>query len=174
MCSSIDERVGARSDGGQTTIEAAFALPIVFLLLLMLMQPAIVLYDRIVMEGAAAESCRMLTTAGAAESGTIAEDFVHRRLAAIPQAPWFHVHDGGCSYRISLSGGESASTVTVSIANEIQPLPLIDGAAILLGATNGAGHLEIAVECSLPTQPEWVSATGTAPAGAVGAWLDDD
>lgn len=164
----------ARDDRGQATVEAAFSLPVVFLLLLMLAQPAIVLYDRIVMENAAAESCRMLTTAGSAEKGTIAEDCVRRRLASIPQVAWFHVHDGECSYKITLSGGESAKSVEVTIKNELAPLPLIDGAATLFGATNNKGHLVITVTKSLPTQPSWVrDAMGDkAPDAWIGAWHD--
>ena len=49
-------RMGARARDarGQSTAEAAVALPVVFLLVLLLVQPGIVLYDRMVMAGAAA------------------------------------------------------------------------------------------------------------------------
>ena len=40
-------RAGRPRECGQTTVEAAFGLPIVFLLVLLLAQPGIVLYDRI-------------------------------------------------------------------------------------------------------------------------------
>ncbi len=50
-------RCGCREDG-QATVEAAFALPVLFLLVLLLVQPGIVLYDRMVMASAAAEGCR--------------------------------------------------------------------------------------------------------------------
>ena len=150
-------------------------MPIVFLLALMLLQPAIVLYDRIVMEGAAAESCRLLATAGDEERGAAAEEYVRRRLAAIPQAPWFHVHDDRCSYEIALDGDEAAATVSVSIKNELVPLPLIDGAATLLGATNDAGHWELSVEHSTPTQTSWAAEAigGAPPSSWIGAWADD-
>ena len=48
-------RMGARARDarGQSTVEAAVALPVVFLLVLLLVQPGIVLYDRMVMAGAA-------------------------------------------------------------------------------------------------------------------------
>ncbi|MBQ9069707.1 MAG: pilus assembly protein, partial [Eggerthellaceae bacterium] len=51
-----------RCDRGQATVEAAFAIPVLFVLLLMLVQPGIVLYDRIIMRHAAAEGCRLLAT----------------------------------------------------------------------------------------------------------------
>mgnify|MGYP000134517313 CR=1 FL=1 len=46
-------RMGARvrDARGQSTVEAAVALPVVFLLVLLLVQPGIVLYDRMVMQG---------------------------------------------------------------------------------------------------------------------------
>ena len=47
---------------GQGSVEAAVVIPVLFLLLLMLLQPGIVLYDRIVMGSAAAEACRLLAT----------------------------------------------------------------------------------------------------------------
>ena len=43
-----------RDERGQATVEAAFAVPVLMVLVLMLVQPGIILYDRIVMEGAAA------------------------------------------------------------------------------------------------------------------------
>ena len=46
-------------------MEGAFAIPLVFLLLLLLLQPGILLYDRMVMNAAAAEGCRMLATRSA-------------------------------------------------------------------------------------------------------------
>ena len=51
-----------REDTGQATVEAAFALPIALVLVILLVQPGILLYDRIVMQQAAAETCRLLAT----------------------------------------------------------------------------------------------------------------
>ncbi len=55
MCSRTDE-------AGQATVEAAFLVPVLFIVLLLLLQPGILLYDRIVMQGAAAQGCRLLAT----------------------------------------------------------------------------------------------------------------
>ena len=43
-----------REEAGQATVEAAFALPISLALVILLVQPGILLYDRIVMQQAAA------------------------------------------------------------------------------------------------------------------------
>ena len=44
-------------ESGQATVEAAFLLPVLFVGLLLLMQPGILLYDRLVMQAAASEGC---------------------------------------------------------------------------------------------------------------------
>ncbi|MBQ9043542.1 MAG: pilus assembly protein [Eggerthellaceae bacterium] len=162
---------GIRDNCGQGTVEAAVVIPVMFLLLLMLVQPGIVLYDRLVMGNAAAEGCRLLATA-TSDMGGSCEAFVRHRLAAVPQHDCFHVHGGDCSWDIELTGDESAETVTVRIGNEIRPLPLFDAGAKLLGMTNAAGNLEIEESVTLPTQPGWVASSelGMAPSSWIGAW----
>lgn len=164
-----------KEERGQGTVEAAFVIPVLFLLLLMLLQPGIVLYDRLVMGNAAAEGCRLLATATDA-SGSMqgsCEAFVRHRLAAVPPHDCFHVHDGSCSWGIDLQGDESSGVVSVHITNELKPLPLFDAGASLLGLTNGRGNLEIEETVTMPTQPGWVASSpaGSSPSGWVGAWL---
>ena len=93
-------RMGARARDarGQSTVEAAVALPVVFLLVLLLVQPGIVLYDRMVMAGAAAEGCRLLATSDG--DAATCEEYVRRRLGAIPPFDVFHVHDSGCTWEV--------------------------------------------------------------------------
>ena len=49
-------------ESGQATVEAAFLIPVLLVALLLLMQPGILLYDRLVMNAAASEACRLLAT----------------------------------------------------------------------------------------------------------------
>ncbi len=160
-----------RDERGQGSVEAAVVLPVLFLAMLMLLQPGIVLYDRLVMGGAAAEGCRLLATASG-DMGGSCEAFIRHRLAAVPQHDCFHVHGGGCSWEIELSGDEMVQTVTVRIGNELRPLPLLDAGARLLGLTNGRGNLEIEESVTMPTQPSWVASSelGLAPSSWIGAW----
>ena len=159
---------------GQGTVEAAVVIPVLFILMLMLMQPAIVLYDRIVMGNAAAEGCRLLATKTdvAGSMYNSCEAFVRHRLSAVPQHDCFHVHGSRCSWNIGLSGDESSEYVTVRIVNELRPLPLFDAGAKLLGLTNASGNLEIEESVAMPTQPGWASssANGLAPGSWIGAW----
>lgn len=142
---------------GQAVVEAAFLIPALLLSLLLLIQPGILLYTRMVMEGAAAEGCRVLATASDLEQGTdTVESFVKRRLASVPQQPNFHVHDPACSWVITLNGGETASQVSVQITNEIRPLPLFDFGLEALGVLNARGNYEITVTKELTTKSTWV------------------
>ena len=176
--SSCIERAFCRSEEGQGTVEAAFALPVLMLLVLMLLQPGIVLYDRMVMQAAAAEGCRLLATATGSlgSMDEACEAFVRHRLGAVPQQECFHVHEGanGCSWEIFLSGGESSDTVEVRIENELEPLPLLDAAAALLNLVNEDGHLVVEASATAPVQPGWAQEAfaSQAPEDLVGSWLE--
>lgn len=148
-------------------MEAAFAIPVLMILVLLLLQPGIVLYDRIVMHGAAAEGCRLLATTTGSNEGTN-EDYIRRRLSAVPQIDQFHVHSSGCSWRIELRGDEQSDEVGVKISTEVKPLPLLDFGMALLGLTNSSGNLVVEVETTERIQPEWVQ--GAVEGRNPGAW----
>lgn len=166
------------SERGQGTVEAAFALPILLLCLLLVLQPGIVLYDRMVMQAAAAEGCRLLATktSSLGSMDAAVESYVRHRLGSVPQQDCFHVHDGalGCSWDIACSGDERSQTVEVSIRNELRPLPLLDAAAALLNLVNENGNLVVEVSASAPIQPDWATEAlvGRSPEDLVGAWLE--
>lgn len=165
-----------RDERGQATVEAAVSLPVIFTLLLMLIQPSIILYDRLVMSQAAAEGCRVLmTSGGSGDDLRICEDYIRRRLSAVPQQSSFHVHDEECTWEIELAGSSATSQVSVAISTEVKPLPLFDAAAALANVVNERGNLIVEVEVSMDTQPSWFVSAGMG-AGAsswVGAWLHD-
>lgn len=151
--SSVSEK--ARRLSGQSTVEAAFALPILMILILLLVQPGILLYDRIIMSSAASEGCRLYSTAMADVEGTC-EDFVRRRLSAIPQLDQFHVHSTGCSYEIDFEGGEGSQVSQVEISTEVKPLPLLGSGMRMLGILNHRGNLTLKVKAEQKMQPDWV------------------
>ena len=102
-------------ESGQATVEAAFLLPVLFVGLLLLMQPGILLYDRLVMQAAASEGCRLLATktAAAGDMAESCEAFVRHRLGAIPPVSCFHVHEGACSW----TSGSKATSARTSCAS---------------------------------------------------------
>ena len=164
-----------REEAGQATVEAAFALPIALALVILLVQPGILLYDRIVMQQAAAETCRLLATTPEGDPSGVCRAFALRRLGAVPEQDCFHVHQGGCTWEVELEGGEASDTVRVRIATKARPLPLIGVGARLLGVVNDGEDFEVSVEASAPVQPTWVAdaAAGRSPSKWIGAWVDE-
>ena len=160
---------------GQATVEAAFLIPALLVGLLLLVQPGILLYDRLVMNAAATEACRLLATKTdvAGDMAQSCEAFVRHRLGAVPPAACFHVHEGRCSWEIRLEGDESSGVVRASIVNEARPLPLLGVGGAVLGILNENGNFRIEVEAEQKTQPDWTanSPAGSDLAGWVGAWL---
>ena len=163
------------AERGQATVEAAVVIPILFVALLLLLQPGILLYDRMVMQAAAAEGCRLLAT----KTGVLGdmddscEAFVRHRLGSVPPHDCFHIHRDGCSWKIIMEGDEASQIVRVTIENDVRPLPLLDIAAVLLGMTDAEGNLHVEVSVSQSTQPSWVDGVeaGRDPSSWVGAWL---
>lgn len=161
-----------RCDRGQATVEAAFGIPVVLLLVLLLVQPGIILYDRMIMASAAAEGCRLLAV-GEGDAETCI-DFVKRRLGAVPQHDLFHVHQGGCTWEVLCEGGGSADRSRVVVRTEVRPLPLLDMGAALLGLVNERGNLVVEVETEAPTRAAWAqdSLGGGHPNDKAGVWCE--
>ena len=156
-------------------MESALLLPVLLAVILVLVQPGIVLYDRIVMRDAAAQGARVLITQSGGDDGT-AESFIRRRLGSVPQTDSFHIHrPGACSWEIECAGGASSGEVTVTIGNDLKPLPLIGFGAGWFGILDGEGNLHFEVSVTMPVQDGWVATSGAGanPGGWIGAWLDE-
>lgn len=152
------------SESGQSTVEAAVLLPALLVVFGLLLQPAILLYNRCIMNTAAAEACRLVATGSSDDAS--ARAYIERRLKAIPQVPIFHVDE---TWNIAWSHSDDG-TAQVSIENRAQPLPLF---GILAGLTNvidedGAVIQHVELSCS-PT-PSWVGEQGYSPSDWIGEW----
>lgn len=134
------------SDAGQATVEAAFLAPVVLLGILMLVQPAIVLYDRMVMEAAASEACRLMKTLHPDDAAS-SQGYIERRLKSIPRVDVFHAGE----WVVDLEGGEGFQDVRVRIEHGLRPLPVIGAAMGFFGLTDGSGlyRQEVCKEMSL-------------------------
>lgn len=152
------------SEAGQATVEAAVLLPVLFAVLGLLLQPALLLYDRCVMSAAAAEGCRLVATGTDDEASVRA--YMERRLGGIPNVPVFH---DGADWDLSWSGGEGG-TACMAVVNHVQPLPLFGITVGLAGEMDASGRIEQRVEASCTTHPAWVSEQGFDPASWIGAW----
>ena len=156
--SGLTSRNGRRchalgDERGQATVEAAVLLPSVMLLLALLMQPACLLYTRMVMWSAASECARTLATAASADEEACRQ-FVLRRLQAVPEVSIFHV-GGRDDWEVSLEYEEDGSVVTVSIAGRLRPLPLMGVSAHALGKSEGNLVL-LETEVTERVRPAWL------------------
>ena len=97
-----------REDRAQSTVEAAFLLPTFLTLVLLALQPVCLLYTRAVMESAAAETARLMTTTTVGDDEDIKE-FARRRLAAVPDVRFF-MPAGPCRGISSLVGPMRAAS----------------------------------------------------------------
>lgn len=158
------------AEQGQALVEGAFLIPVLLLLLMLLIQPGILLYNYLVMKGAAAEGCRLIATSSAGQAGTGSyEASIKRHLGAVPQQENFHVHAAGCTWRIEFEGDEQSDQVRVTIKNEVKPLPLFDFGAQVLGMTNAAGNFIQEATATRAVYSSWVYASedGADPNGWV-------
>ena len=130
-----------REDRAQSTVEAAFLLPTFLTLVLLALQPVCLLYTRAVMESAAAETARLMTTTTVGDDEDIKE-FARRRLAAVPDVSVFHAGAGGVS--------------SVSVTGEVKPLPVIGAFAQAMGSAGQDGYVELKVDVSYRSRPEWL------------------
>ena len=129
-------------------------LPAFLTLLLLALQPVCLLYTRAVMESAAAETARLMTTT-AIEGDDDLEEFARRRLAAVPDLAIFHA-GGRLAWKIELTRAGDGGTSGVSITGDVKPLPVL-GAFVRAAARPGADDtVELGVDVSYPSRPEWL------------------
>lgn len=147
---------------GQATVEAAFLIPVMFTALLVLLQPAMLLYGRVVMQHAASEGCRYLLTVGEED----AEGYVRRHLGAVPDAAVFHEGE----WDVSVSS--DAYSVTIEIGHGVRPLPVIGVFVSLWGAADSDGRVRQEVSCSMPVRGSWLveGDAGSDPDSWVSRW----
>lgn len=151
MCWRFEASACFRGTRGQATVEAALLIPALLLGLVIAVQPGIVLFDRVVMEMAAAEGCRALETASAADEGEVVE-YVQRRLGAVPAVSAFH--EG--LWDIEVQGaGQSGQCVSVRISHGYRPLPLVGQGMGLLGLVGGNGLVRQEVFREMSIHDEW-------------------
>ena len=151
---------------GQAAVEAAFLLPVLLVVLGLMVQPSLMLYNRCVMCAAAYEGCRMLQT------GTLdtvaSRAYIVRRLSAVPHADAFHC-GGDEGWEVSMEGGGSGPA-KVKIGNRLRPLPLFGVSAGLFAAMQGDGTVKQEVTAAGELWPAWAQVSGGDPAGLAGEW----
>ena len=133
-------------------------LPTFLTLILLALQPVCLLYTRAVMESAAAETARLMTTTTAEDDDL--KEFTRRRLAAVPNVSIFHA-GGPLSWDIELGRAgaglaASAEAAAPKVSGEVKPLPVIGAFAQAMGGTAEGGYVELKVDVSYQSRPEWL------------------
>lgn len=105
---------------------------------------------------AASEGCRLISTRSSGDSLDAYEGYVTRRLGSVPQQKNFHVHEGMCTWEVRFDGGEESDVVTVTIKNQVEPLPFFDFGARSLGLVNEEGNFVQEVSVSTRSKSAWV------------------
>lgn len=156
---------------GQASLEAAFLIPLMLLLSMMLIQPAILLYNRSVMHAAASESLRVMATMPqASNKQELMKSFIIRRLGSLPEIDIFHVGIKD-SWEIRLQEDKPQTKQKVSVSHRVRLLPLFD---TLLRAfqVSGDGSIQQEITVESTSQPRWVqkSEWGVVPERWVKSW----
>ena len=118
-------------------------LPTFLTLILLALQPVCLLYTRAVMESAAAETARLMTTTTAEDDDL--KEFTRRRHAG-----------GPLSWDIELGRAGAGGVSSVSVSGEVKPLPVIGAFAQAMGGTAEGGYVELKVDVSYQSRPEWL------------------
>ena len=139
-------------DSGQASVEAALLLPVLMVCLALFVQPMCLLYTRCVMQSVAAEGCRLLATVTGDTDDAACEQYVRRRLLAVPQTDVFLAGD----WQVELQGNAESDEVGVQIVGHARPLPLVGVVAALLGPVDQAGNVELKVSVTRCARPGWV------------------
>lgn len=144
-------------------MEAAALLPVTMVVLVMLLQPACLLYTRSVMRSAAAQTARVAATAAGDVDEEACVAYARRRLDAIPDVGIFH--EGGASGWDVRVDGIGGASVEVEIVGRARPLPVVGGLAWALGGTDRGG-IELSAKVSERVRPEWLE-------GEYGDWVGE-
>ena len=156
-------------------MEAAITIPALLLALLLLIQPGILLYTYLIMQSAAAETCRIVATESLLEKNMDAvTNYAKRKLSAVPQQENFHVHDPLCTWDIYYEGDETTPGALVRITTEVKPLPFFDFGMAALGLLNENGNFTLKVVHETTSRSQWVQQNpiGSDPNQWIERWND--
>lgn len=151
---------------GQSTVEAAFALPLLLALFALLLQPAVLLYDRCVMQSAAAETCRLAALGSCSDEATRA--FAMRRLEVLPALDLFRTD--ACAWEVQLGGGEGSGSASVCIKGHVKTLPLLGITASSMTEAAGDGCALMRCELASTLHPAWIGDEAASPSEWIRQW----
>ena len=147
------------------TVEAAFLVPVALVLLLALLQPGIVLYDKMVMQAAAGQGLRLLAVSDDSMAD-VCKNMVLSQLEPVPDIPVFRKGE----WDIDICGDETSGHARVEVSVKIEPLPLVNAPLAAAGILDEDGCIGVKVAVESQTQPDWAISQGLDPASWPGQW----
>jgi hypothetical protein len=129
--------------------------------LALLLQPAMILYTRSVMSGAAAEAARLAVSADEDEREELCRSYVLRRLKAVPDVACFHAGGEG-DWMVSTSVVDGR--VRVEVSGHVEPLPLMGALAQAFTERDESG-LVLRTSVERDMRADWVG-------GSYDEWTD--
>jgi len=135
------------SERGQALTEAPIAIVTLCMLALILFQPIVTLYTKMVLGAAAASLCRVVATDGAASSSgggaslseRLLQTYAEGKVAGLPRGSAFQIPG---SLRVETTGDAHAAKVSVRLSLDQKALPLL---GLLIGARRD-GTVEVSAE----------------------------
>jgi len=132
---------------GQALTEAPIIMVTICVLALILFQPVVTLYTKMVLGATAASLCRVVATDGASSSGAsggsagdrLLQTYAEGKIAGLPRGSAFQIPG---SLRLEVSGDAHAETVSVRVSLNQKALPLL---GLLVGAQRD-GTVELSAE----------------------------
>lgn len=156
---------------GQASLEAAFLIPLMLLLSMMLIQPAILLYNRSVMHATVSESLRVASTLPqSSNKQELLKNFILRRLGSIPDIDIFHVKLKD-SWELVIEEGKTHDDKTISLAHRVRLLPLFDTLARAFQVSDD-GSIKQEVRVTGSSKAAWIAQSewGSIPERWVESW----
>lgn len=167
----IGERL--RSESGQALVEAPVVIVLTIMLVLILMQPAIWLYTKAMVNGAAGAACRVAATDDMSFGGgkayhdlTIKRWVIDRKLTALPKAELFQT--GTPEVLIT---GDAKSWVVATVTVKQKPLPVIG--TLFAAATTGLDSDGMVTVCGKAQVPGALRGIAGSQSGSSGTYGQD-
>ncbi len=153
---------------GQSCVEAAFLLPVLLVFLLLLLQPALMLYHALILENTCQEACRVLATCSNDQDMRALDGFITHRLQALP-ACFASSDDADAQpdWSVTTQGNAASREVGVTIEGYVRALPLVGG---FFGGRFGASSIPIKISRTLVVHAYWETKQGIDASNSVGAW----
>ncbi len=141
-------KISFRSEMGQASIEAAFILPVVLLIIGLTIQPMLYLYTKAMMQEACLEGVRYATTQ---DKDELLVRYVRRRLESIPPMEIFH---SGGQGEWDIEVVRSERSIYIAVGSIMKPIPVLGNPSLLvLPSKEGGLYVEANATCDL--SPSW-------------------